>query len=109
GSRTPEAVTTAPPTARHYRPGEIVKFPVANSDGNYFADARTLDRLEQEGRVVFRYHGDNPNGSSRAIAGIRNDRGNVVGLMPHPEPAMEPPVGSGDGRSFFESAIEAPE
>lgn len=102
-----EVVTTDTPFTRHFRPGDVVRFPIANSDGNYTADGRTLDRLEQEGRVFMRYHGENPNGSARGIAGIRNDRGNVLGLMPHPERAMEALVGSGDGRSFFASAVEA--
>jgi phosphoribosylformylglycinamidine synthase I len=101
-----EVVATDTPFTRRYRPGEIVRFPVAHADGNYFADAPTLDRLEQEGRVVFRYAGNNPNGSMRNIAGIRNDAGNVVGLMPHPERAIEPLLGSADGTAFFESALE---
>jgi phosphoribosylformylglycinamidine synthase len=102
-----EIVTTDTPFTRHYRAGEIIRLPIANADGNYTADERTLDRLEQEGRVTLRYHGENPNGSARAIAGIRNDRGNVFGLMPHPERAIEPLLGSGDGRSLFSSAVEA--
>jgi phosphoribosylformylglycinamidine synthase len=102
-----EIVTTHTPFTRHYRPGEIIRLPIANADGNYTADERTLDRLEQEGRVTLRYHGENPTGSARGIAGIRNDRGNVFALMPHPERAIEPLLGSGDGRSFFSSALEA--
>ncbi len=102
-----EVVATDTPYTRHYRPGEIVRFPIAHADGNYVADARTLDRLEQEGRVTLRYHGANPNGSARGIAGIRNDRGNIFGLMPHPERAIDPLLGQSDGRSFFESAVEA--
>ncbi len=102
-----EVIATDTPYTSRYRSGQIVRFPVAHGDGNYFADTGTLDRLEQEGRVVFRYHGDNPNGSQRAIAGIRNDRGNVVGLMPHPERAIETLLGSEDGQAFFKSAVEA--
>lgn len=75
---------------------------VGNGEGNYFADEITLDRLEGEGRVVFRYL-DNPNGSSRAIAGIVNDRGNVLGIMPHPDRAFEPELGSADGAVLFQS------
>jgi phosphoribosylformylglycinamidine synthase subunit PurQ / glutaminase len=75
---------------------------VGNGEGNYFADEDTLDRLEGEGRVVFRYL-DNPNGSSRAIAGIVNAGGNVLGVMPHPDRAFEPELGSADGALLFQS------
>jgi phosphoribosylformylglycinamidine synthase subunit PurQ / glutaminase len=102
-----ETVATDTPFTRRYNSGQVVRMPIAHGEGNYFADTATLDRLEQESRVVLRYLGDNPNGSARAIAGIRNDRGNVIGLMPHPERAIEPLLGSVDGRAFFESAIEA--
>ena len=78
---------------------------VGNGEGNYFADEATLDRLEGEGQVVFRYR-DNPNGSSRAIAGIVNARGNVLGIMPHPDRAFEDDLGSADGARLFQS-IEA--
>ena len=78
-----------------------------NQDGQFVADEATLDRLEGEGQVAFRYVGDNPNGSSRGIAGITNERGNVVGLMPHPEHAVEEGFGpSLDGRTFFTSVLE---
>lgn len=77
---------------------------VGNGEGNYFADEDTLDRLEGEGRVAFRYL-DNPNGSSRAIAGIVNDAGNVMGLMPHPDRAFEPELGSVDGATLFRSVF----
>jgi phosphoribosylformylglycinamidine synthase len=77
---------------------------VGNGEGNYFADEETLDRLEGEGRVVFRYK-DNPNGSTRAIAGIVNERGNVLGLMPHPDRAFEPELGSEDGAVLFRSVL----
>ena len=76
---------------------------VGNGEGNYFADDATLDRLEDEGQVVFRYR-DNPNGSSRAIAGIVNGAGNVLGLMPHPDRAFEADLGSADGARVFQSA-----
>jgi phosphoribosylformylglycinamidine synthase len=75
---------------------------IGNGEGNYFADAATLDELEGEGRVVFRYR-DNPNGSARAIAGIVNPRGNVLGLMPHPDRAFESALGSADGALLFQS------
>jgi len=77
---------------------------VGNGEGNFFADEPTLDRLEGEGQVVFRYL-VNPNGSSRDIAGIVNDRGNVLGLMPHPDRAFEPELGSADGALLFQSAL----
>ncbi len=90
-----------------YSAGEEVTFPVAHHDGNYQADAETLDRLEGEGRVVARYTGANPNGSSRDIAAIANERGNVVGLMPHPEHAVDPLCGAGtDGLPFFTSVLQ---
>ncbi|MGQ0741883.1 MAG: phosphoribosylformylglycinamidine synthase subunit PurQ [Alphaproteobacteria bacterium] len=93
---------------RHYDKGEVVHFPVAHGDGNYFADDETLDRLERENRIVFRYaHGENPNGSSRNIAGILNERRNVMGLMPHPERACDPLLGSTDGKKLFKSLVES--
>lgn len=93
---------------RHYDKGERVVFPVAHGDGNYFADDATLDRLEGEGRVVFRYaDGENPNGSARDIAGILNERRNVMGLMPHPERVCDPLLGGTDGADLFKSLIEA--
>ena len=96
--------------------GQEIVIPLKNADGGYIASESELDRLEGEGLVVFRYVGVNPNGSLRDIAGIANERGNVVGLMPHPEHAVEPGFGpdtavamrSGvDGLSFFTSAIAA--
>ena len=89
-----------------YRAGETVTFPVAHHDGNYQADEATLDRLEGESRVAFRY-GEPVNGSARSIAGILNDAGNVLGLMPHPERALEPAHGCSDGRRLFEGLLEA--
>ena len=77
---------------------------VGNGEGNFFADAATLDRLEGEGQVVFRYL-NNPNGSARDIAGIVNEQGNVLGLMPHPDRAFEPELGSADGAILFQSAL----
>jgi phosphoribosylformylglycinamidine synthase subunit PurQ / glutaminase len=91
-------------TAR-YRAGEEIVIPVAHHDGNYQADAATLDRLEGEGRVAFRYGGD-VNGSARGIAGILNDAGNVLGMMPHPERMVETAHGGEDGRRLFEGLLE---
>jgi len=93
---------------RKYNHGQRVTMPVAHGEGNYFADEETLDRLEGEGRVVFRYvDGDNPNGAARNIAGILNEKRNVLGLMPHPERVCDPLLGGTDGRALFESLIEA--
>jgi phosphoribosylformylglycinamidine synthase len=91
---------------RGYEAGERITIPVAHHDGNYFADDATLDRLEGEGRVAFRYL-DTVNGSARDIAGILNERGNVLGMMPHPERAVESAHGTTDGRRLFESLLEA--
>jgi phosphoribosylformylglycinamidine synthase len=88
-----------------YKAGEEIRIPVAHHDGNYQADDGTLDRLEGEGRVAFRYL-DECNGSARDIAGILNDSGNVLGLMPHPERVVEPAHGSMDGRRLFEGLLE---
>jgi phosphoribosylformylglycinamidine synthase len=88
-----------------YDAGEAITLPVAHHDGNYQADAETLDRLEGEGRVAFRYL-DKVNGSARDIAGILNDSGNVLGLMPHPERVVEPAHGGTDGRRLFEGLLE---
>ena len=87
-------------TAR-YEMGEAITIPVAHHDGNYFADDATLDRLEGEGRVALRY-ADDVNGSARNIAGILNDAGNVLGMMPHPERMIGPEHGGSDGRRLFE-------
>jgi phosphoribosylformylglycinamidine synthase len=88
-----------------YEAGEAIVLPVAHHDGNYQADDSTLDRLEGEGRVAFRYL-DDCNGSARDIAGILNDAGNVLGLMPHPERMVEPAHGGTDGRRLFEGLLE---
>ena len=88
-----------------YDSGEEIAIPVAHHDGNYQADAPTLDRLEGEGRVAFRYL-DQVNGSARSIAGILNDAGNVLGMMPHPERAIEAAHGNTDGRRLFEGLLE---
>jgi phosphoribosylformylglycinamidine (FGAM) synthase-like amidotransferase family enzyme len=106
--------TDTPFTGR-YRPGQTIRLPVAHGEGNYFADAATLDALEAEGRVVLRYvdrAGNataeaNPNGSQRNIAGICDGRRRVLGLMPHPERLIEPLLGGTDGCLMFESALAA--
>jgi phosphoribosylformylglycinamidine synthase subunit PurQ / glutaminase len=98
-----------------YEAGQTIRVPVAHHDGNYTADADTLDRLEDRGLVAFRYCGEdggvtdaaNFNGSSRAIAGIFNDTRTVLGLMPHPENAVDPLLGNTDGRPFFEGLVGA--
>ena len=89
-----------------YAQGQQIVIPVAHHDGNYFADADTLDRLEGEGRVAFRY-AEEVNGSARRIAGVLNAAGNVLGMMPHPERMIEPEQGGSDGRALFESALNA--
>jgi len=93
-----------------YQQDEVITVPLKNQDGQYVADAKTLDALEAEGRVAFRYEGFNPNGSRNDIAGITNEAGNVVGLMPHPEHAVEMGFGPDhtgrDGMRFFTSVIK---
>jgi phosphoribosylformylglycinamidine synthase len=91
---------------RAFERGQHVDFPVAHHDGNYFADDETLNRLEGEGRIAFRYV-DNPNGSARNVAGIINEGGNILGLMPHPERVISPLLGGVDGATFFRGLIEA--
>ncbi|HEU4810034.1 MAG TPA: phosphoribosylformylglycinamidine synthase subunit PurQ [Sphingomicrobium sp.] len=88
-----------------YDSGETIRMPVAHHDGNFQADDATLDRLEGSGRVAFRY-AEQVNGSARRIAGILNDAGNVLGMMPHPERAVEPAHGCSDGRRLFEGLLE---
>ena len=99
------------PFTRGYAPGEVVKFAVAHGEGNFVADDETIRRIEAEGRVAFRYcdaqglagPGSNPNGSMNSIAGVFNDRFNVLGLMPHPENLIDPLVGGVDGQALFAS------
>jgi phosphoribosylformylglycinamidine synthase len=96
-----------------FRKGEVMRLPIAHGDGNYFADAGTLDALEAEGRVVLRYADRagnatpeaNPNGAQRNIAGICDGRRRVLGMMPHPERLIEPVLGGVDGRRLFESIV----
>jgi phosphoribosylformylglycinamidine synthase subunit PurQ / glutaminase len=100
---------------RRYRGGDVVKFAIAHKDGSYFADAQTLERLEGEGRVAFRYCDEagavteeaNPNGSRRSIAGIYNETHTVLGLMPHPERLADPILSGTDGAKMFASLVES--
>ena len=100
---------------RHYQPGQVFRAPMAHGDGNFCADPATLDRLEGEGRVAFRYvtgagevaAGANPNGSARSIAGIYSANLRVLGLMPHPEDLVDPLLGGTDGAPLFAGLVEA--
>jgi phosphoribosylformylglycinamidine synthase len=104
---------TATPFTRGLEAGRVLRLPIAHGDGNYYAPPDVLDRLERNGQVVFRYADAegrvtdeaNPNGSAHGIAGLCNEAGNVVGLMPHPERACEALLGSEDGRAIFEAAV----
>ena len=105
----PQSLTIANGNTRYtskYGDKTEVTFPVAHHDGNYFADDETLNKLEKSGQVVFRYNG-NPNGSARDIAGICNEAGNVFGMMPHPERAIDALHGGTDGLDLFNSIIES--
>jgi phosphoribosylformylglycinamidine synthase len=105
--------TSATPFTRDIPAGTVLKIPVAHYQGNYFADDETVRRIEGDGRVVFRYCDaagnvtpeSNPNGSISSIAGICSEKGNVLGMMPHPERCTEPEMGSADGRRLFESML----
>jgi phosphoribosylformylglycinamidine synthase len=98
--------TTHSPFTSAAESGQILRFPIAHGEGRYYADERTLDELEAEDRVVFRYV-DNPNGSIRDVAGILSRERNVMGLMPHPERASEPLMGSSDGLLVFQSMVQS--
>ncbi|PKU25939.1 phosphoribosylformylglycinamidine synthase subunit PurQ [Telmatospirillum siberiense] len=107
--------TSDSPFTRKYETGSVVRLPIAHAEGNYFADTATLDRLEGEGRVAFRYVTQgggasldaNPNGAARNIAGIFNENRRVLGLMPHPERLAEDLLGGTDGKPMFEGLVEA--
>jgi phosphoribosylformylglycinamidine synthase len=109
------AERTDTPFTRRCAPGQVLAVPVSHGEGNYYADAPTLARLEEEGRVLFRYcdasgavtPAANPNGSAHNIAGIVNEGGNVLGMMPHPERACEALLGSSDGNRIFQSIIDS--
>lgn len=103
------------PFTSGYEAGQVIQVPIAHHDGNYFADATTLDQLEGEGRVAFRYadatgeltEESNPNGSQRNIAGIFNETKTILGLMPHPERAADPVLGGTDGKPVFDALVRA--
>ncbi|HCL63989.1 MAG TPA: phosphoribosylformylglycinamidine synthase subunit PurQ [Rhizobium sp.] len=102
-----EVVNADTDFTRAYAKGQIIRCPVAHHDGNYFADEETLKQIEGNNQVVFRYaDGTNPNGSINDIAGIINQRGNVLGMMPHPENLIEAAHGGNDGRGIFASALD---
>lgn len=89
-----------------YAKGEVLQVPVAHGEGNYYCDENTLQELKENNRIVFSYDGGNPNGSTAAIAGITNAAGNVLGMMPHPERAMDDLLGSADGLKLFQSIVK---
>jgi phosphoribosylformylglycinamidine synthase subunit PurQ / glutaminase len=105
----------ASPFTQGIEAGRALKIPISHGEGNYFADPQTLDRLEDTGRIAFRYCDEhasitpdaNPNGSQRNIAGVLNDRGNVLGMMPHPERACDPRLGGEDGNVIWRSMLDA--
>ncbi len=102
-----EVVNAETDFTRAYAKGQIIRCPVAHHDGNYFADEETLKQIEGNNQVVFRYaDGTNPNGSINDIAGVINQRGNVLGMMPHPENLIEAAHGGNDGRGIFASALD---
>jgi len=102
-----EVVNAETDFTRAYAKGQIIRCPVAHHDGNYFADEETLKQIEGNGQVVFRYaEGTNPNGSINDIAGVINEKGNVLGMMPHPENLIEAAHGGNDGRGIFASALD---
>lgn len=100
-------VTTDSPFTNAAQKGQVLRMPIAHGEGCYYADERTLDELQAEDRIAFRYV-ENPNGSVRDIAGVLNRQRNVMGMMPHPERATEPLMGSTDGLAIFRSLVAAP-
>lgn len=95
------------PFTTQYAEGELIDIPIAHGEGNYYCDDATLAELKANNQIVFRYHGENPNGSVDDIAGISNKQGNVVGMMPHPERAVDQLLGSEDGKRMFTSILNA--
>ena len=89
-----------------YAEGDELTIPIAHGEGNYYCDEETYSELKESGRIVFTYSGDNPNGSVGDIAGILNEKGNVLGMMPHPERAVEKLLGSDDGLKMFQSIVK---
>ncbi|MFF2093306.1 phosphoribosylformylglycinamidine synthase subunit PurQ [Paenibacillus sp. NPDC058174] len=103
-----EVVNSATAFTNQYSQGEVISIPIAHGEGNYYCDDETLAKLQANNQIVFRYAGDtNPNGSVDNIAGVSNERGNVVGMMPHPERAMDQLFGSEDGKRMFTSILNA--
>jgi phosphoribosylformylglycinamidine synthase len=100
-------VNNRTPFTLDYAEGETISIPIAHGEGNYYCDEATLAELRAGNRIVFRYAGENPNGSVDDIAGICNERGNVLGMMPHPERAVDALLGSEDGRRMFTSILQA--
>jgi phosphoribosylformylglycinamidine synthase subunit PurQ / glutaminase len=90
-----------------YHQGEIITVPIAHGEGNYYCDEETLARLEDNNQIVFTYKGENPNGSISNIAGITNEKGNVLGMMPHPERAVDSLLGGADGLKLFQSIVRS--
>ncbi|MDF0728794.1 phosphoribosylformylglycinamidine synthase subunit PurQ [Cytobacillus sp. S13-E01] len=89
-----------------YKVDQVITIPIAHGDGNYYCDEQTLTRLQENNQIVFKYHGSNPNGSLDDIAGIVNEQGNVLGMMPHPERAVDELLGSADGLKLFQSIVK---
>jgi phosphoribosylformylglycinamidine synthase len=94
------------PWTQAYSPAQIVTLPIAHGEGQFYADRQTLHQIEANGQVLFRYIGNNPNGSANRIAGICNRQGNVLGMMPHPERASDPILGGTDGLKLFQGLLE---
>lgn len=97
--------STTNPFTREYKLGEEINIPIAHGEGNYYCDDETLKELQDNGQIIFRYAGENPNGSVDDIAGISNKAGNVLGMMPHPERAIHELLGSEDGKRMFTSIL----
>jgi len=103
-----EVVNNNTPFTNQYGKGDIIDIPIAHGEGNYYCDDATLEKLQANNQIVFRYKaGANPNGSVADIAGVSNERGNVVGMMPHPERAVDQILGSEDGKRMFTSILNA--
>ncbi len=95
------------PWTQAYLPGQVITLPIAHGEGSFYADDDTLKHLEDNGQVLFRYEGDNPNGSVNNIAGICSRQGNVLGMMPHPERASDPVLGGTDGMGLFKGLLQS--
>ncbi|MEJ1937325.1 phosphoribosylformylglycinamidine synthase subunit PurQ [Nostoc sp. NIES-2111] len=98
--------STSNPWTQAYNPSEVITLPIAHGEGRFYADEATLSQIEDNGQVVFRYAGENPNGSLNNIAGICDRKGNVLGMMPHPERASDPVLGGNDGLKLFQGLLE---